>query len=114
MMGMKIKIAALGIAGALELVTTAAHAGLDDEKAQELMRKGGCSTCHSVDKKGMGPAFKDVAAKRKGEKDAIATLEKAVRSGGKGTYGSMPMPPTPSSKISDADLHELVEWVLTK
>ncbi len=108
---MKIEIAAVGL---LMLSATAANAALDDPAAQELMKKAGCSVCHSVDKKIVGPAYKDVAQKRKGEGDAIATLEKAVRSGSKGIYSSMPMPPTPSSKISDADLRELLQWVLTK
>ena len=111
---MKIKIVAVGIAGALALVTTVANAALDDAKAQDLTKKSGCTTCHSLDKKGMGPSFKDVAAKRKGEADAIASMEKTVRNGGKGVYGSMAMPATPAAKISDADLHELAEWVLTK
>ncbi len=109
---MKIRIAALGIAGMLTLAATAANAALDDAKAQDLLKKGGCAVCHSVDKKGMGPAFKDVAQKRKGE--AIGTLEKVVRSGSKGTYGSIPMPPSSQEKISDAELHELIEWILQK
>ena len=111
---MKIKIAAVRIAGLLTLGATAANAALDDATAQELMKKAGCAACHSVDKKGIGPAYMEIGQKRKGESDAIAALQKAVRGGSKGTYGSMPMPPTPSSKISDADLHELIQWVLTK
>ena len=109
---MQIRIAALGIAAMLTLAANAANAALDDAKAQELVKKGGCALCHSVDKKGMGPSFKDVAQKRKGE--PAATLEKAVRGGGKGTYGAVPMPPNSKDKISDADLHELIEWVLKK
>ena len=109
---MKIRIAALGCAALTMLATTAGNAGLDDAKAQELLKTGGCALCHSVDKKGMGPSFKDVAQKRKGE--PAATLEKAVRGGGKGTYGAVPMPPNSKDKISDADLHELIEWVLKK
>lgn len=113
---MKIEIAAGGIAGvlALALGATAAHAALDDATAQELVKKAGCAVCHSVDKKIIGPAYKEVAQKRKGERDAVATIEKAVRTGSKGVYSSMPMPPTPPSRISDADLQELVRWVLTK
>ncbi|MBI2752403.1 MAG: hypothetical protein HYX46_02655 [Betaproteobacteria bacterium] len=57
----------------------AADAALDDAKAQEFLKKGGCALCHGVDKKDIGPAFKDVAQKRKGE--AFGTLENAVRSG---------------------------------
>lgn len=108
---MQIRIAALGIAGLITLAATPA-AALDDAKAQALLTKSGCALCHSVDKKGMGPAFKDVAQKRKGE--AAAALEKAVRSGSKGNYGAIPMPPTPQDKISDADLHELIEWILKR
>ena len=111
---MKLGTAVLAIAGMLMLRATTAHAALDDAKALDIMKKSGCTACHSVDKKIVGPSFKDIAAKRKGEADAVATLEKAVRAGGKGAFGPMPMPPNPVAKISDADLHELVEWILTK
>ena len=115
---MKILIATLAAAGMLTLFlmlfAPAANAALDDAKAQELLKNGGCVACHSVDKKVLGPSYKDAAQKRKGEKDAVATLENAVRNGSKGTYGAIPMPPNPQSKISDADLHDLIEWVLTK
>ena len=115
---MKILIATLSAAGMLMLFLTlfapAANAAVDDAKGQELLKSGGCVACHSVDKKILGPSYKDVAQKRKDEKDAVATLTNAVRNGSKGTYSAMPMPPTPQSKISDADLHSLVEWVLTK
>ena len=109
---MRIRIAALGIAATLTLAATAAGAALDDAKAQEFLKKGGCAICHSVDKKGIGPSFRDVARKRKG--DAVATLEKSVRSGSKGAYGSIAMPPSSQDKISDADLRELIAWILTK
>lgn len=116
---MKILIATLAAAGMLTmflmLFAPAANAALDDAKAQDLLKSGGCVACHSVDKKILGPAYKEVAQKRKGDKDAVATLENAVRNGSKGTYSTtMPMPPNPQSKISDADLHDLIEWVLTK
>ena len=111
---MKILVSGLTAAGMLTLFAASANAALDDAKAQEFLKKGGCAACHSVDKKGVGPAYKDVAQKRKGEKDAVATLENAVRNGSKGTYGAIPMPPSPQSKISDADLHDLMQWVLTK
>lgn len=111
---MKLGTVVLGMASMLMLGATTVHAALDDAKALDTMKKGGCTACHSVDKKILGPAYKDVAAKRKGEADAVATLEKSVRGGSKGVYGPMPMPPNPQAKISDADLHELLEWVLTK
>lgn len=91
-----------------------AHAALDDAKALDMMRKGGCTACHLADTKIVGPSFRDVAAKRRGEAHAVAAMNKSVRGGSKGVYGPMPMPPNPPAKISDADLHQLLEWVLTK
>lgn len=100
--------------GIFLLAAGASNAGLDDAAAQSMMQKSGCVACHNVDKKIVGPSYKEVAAKRKGEKDAAAMLEKTVRAGSKGTYGAIPMPPNPASKIGDADLHAMVEWILTK
>jgi cytochrome c len=111
---MKLKMAFIGIAGMLTLGASAAFAGIEDAKALELMKSAGCAACHTVDKKLVGPMYKDVAAKRKGEADAIATLEKSVRTGSKGTYGQIPMPPTPPAKISDGDLRSLLEWILSR
>ena len=101
-------------AGVAILATASAYAALDDAAAADLMKKGGCAMCHTLDKKLIGPAYKDVALKRRNEGDAIAKLEKTVRAGSTGTYGSIPMPPNPAAKISDAELHALVEWILTK
>ncbi len=92
----------------------AAMAVLDDTKAQEIMAKAGCAACHAIDKKGVGPAYTDVAKKRKGEPGAAAMLVKKVRDGGVGAYGQIPMPPNPASKISDDELKTMIEWVLTK
>ena len=78
------------------------------------MTKAGCAACHSVDKTGVGPAYTDVAKKRKGDKDVAAMLAKKIREGGEGAYGKMPMPPNPASTISDDELKAMVEWVLTK
>ena len=79
--------------------------------AQALMKKDNCATCHSVDKKLIGPAYQDVAAKYKGDKDAVAKLSKKVKEGGSGVWGTIPMPP--NSATSDADIKELVTWILT-
>ena len=111
---MKLHIAIAGIAGVLALASGPARAGIDDAKAAALLKTGGCSTCHTVDKKLVGPAFKDVAAKHKGDADAVANLTKVVRAGGKGVYGPIPMPPNPAAKLGDADLKDVLEWVLTK
>ena len=65
-----------------------------------------------MDKKLVGPSFKDVAAKYKGQADAVAKLSDKVRKGGAGVWGQIPMPPNPESKISDAELKTVVEWIL--
>lgn len=77
---------------------------------EALAKKSGCTMCHSVDKKVMGPAFKEIAAKYAGKADAQAKLEAKVRSGGSGSFSGK-MPPT-AAKVSDADIKTLVSWIL--
>lgn len=77
-----------------------------------LLQKGGCVACHSVDKKILGPAFKDVAAKYKGQ-DVEATLVKKVKDGGSGVWGPMPMPPN-AGKLADDEFKAVVAWVLAQ
>jgi cytochrome c len=83
----------------------------DDGEA--LLKKSNCVACHSVAKKAVGPALKDVAAKYAGDKEAQAKLEKKVRNGGSGAFGSMPMPPT-GKAVSDEDIKTLVQWILSQ
>lgn len=85
---------------------------VDDAAGQALAQKSGCLLCHAVDKKVLGPSYKDVAAKYKGQKDAEAKLITKVAKGGSGTWGPVPMPAN-SPKVSDADIKTLVEWVLS-
>lgn len=91
-------------------VSTAAFAADDGEA---LFKKSGCMACHSVAKKLVGPSLKDIAAKYAGDKTAQAQLEKKVRNGGAGSFGSMPMAPAAKS-ISDGDIKTLVSWVLSQ
>ncbi len=100
---MKSRIAVGGLIMAACLMGTA-HA---DEK---LAQSKNCLACHQVDKKLVGPAYMDVAAKYKGDKDAEAKLVKKVREGGTGVWGQIPMPPNP--QVSDAEAHTLVKWIL--
>ncbi len=80
--------------------------------AQEaLAKKYNCLACHSVDKKVVGPAYKDVAAKYKGDAGAEARLVAKVKNGGSGVWGQIPMPP--NSTVPDADVKALVKWVLS-
>ena len=79
---------------------------------QGLLQQHNCLACHAVDQKRVGPAYKDVAAKYKGQADAVAVLSAKIRHGGTGNWGQIPMPPHPADKISDADLKAVVEWIL--
>jgi cytochrome c len=77
---------------------------------EELAKKHACTACHAVDKKVVGPAFKEVAAKYKGNAKAEAMLVEKVKKGGVGVWGQVPMPP--NSSVPDADVKALVKWVL--
>jgi cytochrome c len=96
-------------ASAATLALLFAGAVQADEK---LAQANGCMTCHQIDKKILGPSYKDVAAKYKGDKAAEATLVKKVKDGGKGTWGEMPMPP--NAHVKDADIATLVKWILAQ
>ena len=76
-----------------------------------LAQKSGCTACHSVDKKIVGPAYKDVAAKYRGDKTAEAKLITKVEKGGSGVWGQIPMPP--NTQVKPEDVKKLVEWVLS-
>ena len=86
-------------------------AGVAQAAPEEAMTKAGCLACHAKDKKIVGPSFKDIAAKYKGQ-DVVPTLMQKVRAGGKGNFGPIPMAPNPPEKINDADLKEAVEYIL--
>ena len=80
--------------------------------ADDALNKAGCMACHAKDKKLVGPAFKDVAAKYKGQGDAVAKLTEKVRKGGAGVWGPIPMPANGPDKIGDADLKLVIESIL--
>jgi cytochrome c len=77
----------------------------------ELAQKKNCMACHSVDKKVLGPAFKEVAAKYAGQKDAADKLAAKVVKGGVGAWGNIPMPANP--QVTEAEAKQLVGWVLS-
>ena len=95
---------------ALALGAGSAHAALDNAQATAMMQKDGCAACHAIDKKIVGPAYKDVANKYRGDKNAEEALVQKVLKGGQGVWGQVPMPPNP---VSEADAHALVKWVLS-
>jgi len=80
-------------------------------KADEaLAKKHNCLACHTVDKKLVGPAYKDVAKKYRGQAGIEAKLIEKVKKGGGGVWGPIPMPP--NTAVPDADVKKLVEWIL--
>jgi cytochrome c len=85
---------------------------VDAVAAEALAQKNGCLACHSVANKIVGPAYKDVAAKYRGDKTAEAKLIAKVKAGGSGVWGPIPMPAN-SPHVKDEDIQNIVQWVLT-
>jgi cytochrome c len=92
-------------------VAGGANAALTNVTAEAMMKKDGCAACHTIDKNLVGPAYQDVAAKYRGDKDAVAKLSDKVKKGGTGVWGQIPMPP--NAQVPDADIKDLVTWILT-
>lgn len=107
-----MKALLLSIATAASMFVATQVNAADAAAAQALAQKSGCLACHSMDKKVLGPSYKDVAAKYKGDKTAEAKLIEKVKKGGSGTWGPMPMPPN-SPQVKDADIKTIVEWILS-
>jgi cytochrome c len=81
-------------------------------QADEALAKAkNCMSCHAVDKKLVGPAYKDVAAKYKGDAKAPAMLAAKIKAGGKGTWGEIPMPP---NNVTPEEASKLAAWVLAQ
>lgn len=79
--------------------------------SQELAQKKNCMACHATDKKLVGPAYKDVAAKYAKDKDAYKKLAEKIIKGGSGVWGPVPMPA--NTQVSPAEAETLAKWVLT-
>ena len=89
-------------------LTLAAAPALANE---ELAKKNACTACHAIDKKIVGPGYKEVAAKYRGDAKAEAMLIDKVKKGGVGAWGQVPMPP--NAHVKDEDVKTLVKWVLS-
>ncbi len=105
---MKRTLMMVGMLVATSFATQAAmaDAGMDLAKAKN------CLACHAVATKLVGPAYKDVAAKYAGQKDAEGKLAAKVMKGGSGVWGAVPMPANP--QVTEAEAHTLVKWVLSQ
>lgn len=101
---MKTLLALTAVAGLFAAATPAFASA-------ELAKAKNCMACHAADKKLVGPAYKDVAAKYAGQKDAVDKLAQKIIKGGSGVWGPVPMPP--NANVSEAEAKTLAAWVLT-
>jgi cytochrome c len=97
-------------AAAAAIFAAGAHAA-DAKNAEALAKASGCFACHTLDKKLIGPGYKEIADKYRKDKNAEASLIKNVKEGGKGVWGDIPTPPNPHLK--DADIKTVVQWILS-
>jgi cytochrome c len=79
--------------------------------SEELAKKSGCLACHAIDRKVIGPAYKDIAAKYRGDAGAEARLVATLQKGGTGSWGDIFMPPMQT--IPENDIRTLVKWILS-
>ena len=104
---MNRKFAVAAFVGACGMLTIGAPAFA----SQQLAKDKNCLACHAIDKKLVGPSYKDIAAKYKGDKNAQAMLVKKVRDGGVGVFGQIPMPANP--QVNEQEAQTLVKWILS-
>jgi len=101
---MKRLAALLGVAASVAVLPAQAN--------EALAKKHACLACHTVDKKMVGPSYKDVAAKYRSDQAAEAKLVDKVKKGGQGVWGQVPMPP--NANVPDAEVRALVKWILSQ
>lgn len=90
---------------------TASARAADPKAAEALAQASGCLACHTVDKKLVGPSYKEIAERYSKDKGAAANLVKKVKAGGKGVWGDIPM--APNAHVKDEDIKTIVQWILS-
>jgi cytochrome c len=95
------------------VATFAIAASAQAADGEAIVKKARCVACHTVDAKRVGPSYKEVAAKYKGDAKAPAALFEKVRHGGSGNWGNVPMIPHGEDKISNDDLNVAIKWILS-
>jgi cytochrome c len=80
--------------------------------SEDLVKKYGCVACHNVEKKIVGPAFKDISAKYKSKNDNVTYLAGKIRNGAQGVWGAIPMPA--QKQVREDEAKEIAKWILTK
>jgi len=92
-------------------VAVAAFASNAALASEQLAKEKNCLACHAIDNKVVGPGYKEVAAKYKGDKSAEAKLATKIQKGGSGVWGQIPMPANP--QVSEAEAKKLSQWILS-
>jgi cytochrome c len=100
------------LAGTCIALAALAAAAFPAAASEELAKKHACLACHTLDKKMVGPSYKDVAAKYRADKEAPKKLAAKVKNGSQGVWGNVPMPP--NTAVPDADVNALVKWILSQ
>ncbi|MGH8690551.1 MAG: c-type cytochrome [Burkholderiales bacterium] len=98
---MKRAVLVLGLVAAFPVVAS-----------DELAKKHACFACHTLDKKMVGPSYKEVGAKYRSDKAAQVKLAEKVKKGSQGVWGTVPMPP--NATVPEADINALVKWILSQ
>jgi cytochrome c len=81
------------------------------QSAPQLLNKNGCAACHTADRKLVGPSYKEIAGKYRGDAAAPTKLAAKVKAGSSGVWGQVPMPPNP--QINDDDLKQIIAFILS-
>ena len=81
------------------------------DTGEQLAKKYNCLACHQAGSKVVGPAYRDVASKYRGQPGAAAALAEKIRKGGTGSWGDIPMPP--KAEVTSPDMKKIVEWILS-
>ena len=102
---------ALILCAAIAAASSAGAHAADAKAGEALAKSSGCFACHTVDKKLIGPGYKDIADKYRGNKAAEADLAAKVKNGSKGVWGDIPM--TANAHVKDEDIRAIVQWILS-
>jgi cytochrome c len=97
---------------AMVLGIAAVVAAFPARASEELAKKHACLACHTVDKKLVGPSYKEVAGKYRSDPGAEGKLADKVKKGSQGVWGQVPMPP--NGAVPDGDVRALVKWILSQ
>jgi len=100
------------LAGASATAVAAEHASAVTPAT--IASAAGCSNCHALDHKVLGPSYQDIAARYSGDADAAAEVAARLRHGSRGVWGPLGMQSVTATELSDADLAAIVAWILSQ